>query len=195
MQLLPTTTIPLFATPSLRPADSTAWMAPVAWLSAMAKMPSTPPRALKRTSSSPVIFSVKAVFHLPSSAATSSIARMLGQHGLEGCHAVLDVELLGGAGHRNDLRLGLARGHQPLDHAFAGQAPEFAVIGADIGREQLFVVLLQRRDDEHDRNAGRLGAGQRRHHGLVVDVDQHDDVEFLRDRIVDLLRLHRGVVV
>ena len=72
MQLLATTTMPLLATPSLRPADSIAWMAPVAWLSAMAKTPSTPPRALKRTSNSPVIFSLRAVFHLPSSVATSS---------------------------------------------------------------------------------------------------------------------------
>ena len=118
-------------------------MEPVAWLSAMAKMPSTPPRALKRTSNSPVIFSVKAVFQLAVFGGDQLKARMLGQHGFEGRHAVLDVELLGGAGHRNDLRLGLAFGHQPLDHAFAGQAAKLAVVGSDIGREQLLVVLLQ----------------------------------------------------
>ena len=51
------------------------------------------------------------------------------------------------AGHRDDLRLGLASAAQPLDHALAGKASKLAVIGADIGREQLVVFLLQGRDD------------------------------------------------
>src|SRR4029078_11444122 len=53
------------------------------------------------------------------------IARRLGQHFLESRDAVLDVELLRGAGDRDDLRLGLALGLQAFDHAFTGQAAQF----------------------------------------------------------------------
>ena len=126
MQLLPTTTMPLFATPSLRPADSIAWMAPVAWLSAMAKTPSTPPRALKRTSSSPGDLFGQSGVPLAVFGGDQLEARILGQHLLEGRDAGLNVELLRDAGHRDDLRLGLALGLQPLDHAFGGKAPQLA---------------------------------------------------------------------
>ncbi len=69
------------------------------------------------------------------------------------------------------------------------------MVGADVGGEQLLVVLLQRRDDQHHRDAGGLGPRQRRDDGLIVDVDHHDHVDLLRDGVVDLLRLHGGIVV
>ena len=120
---------------------------------------------------------------------------MLRQHGFEGGHARHDVDLLRQAGDGDDLGLGLALRGQALDQFLAGETAEIGVVGADIGREEIFLFLLHRRGKQHDRDAGRLGARQRRDDRLIVDVAQHDQVEFLRDarhRSAATARRHRS---
>ena len=83
-----------------------------------------------------------------------------------------------------------------LNEFLARQAAEIGVFGADVRRPKIFLIFTHRTRVKHDRDSSRgLRAYKRRDYRLIVDVAHDNEVEFLRDRVIDLLRLYRRVVI
>src|SRR4029453_18276517 len=118
----------------------------------------------------------------------------IGLHGFTEAGAAARADpLLQRAGDERDLAPVAAAILQCLQRRYAGNTAQLDMVFADEAEVQVLRAVTRRRVDKDHRDAGLLGAGQRRYDRLLGAGDNGQHVELAGNGVVDLLRLQRSI--